>query len=94
MAERKFVVVHDPHAKKPYGFNWAGWLETGDGVASQTWTAEPSGLTLSGQAINGTETTVWIDGGVAGTDYVVHDDIVTDNGIEDRRSFVVLCRDR
>lgn len=92
--ERKFFILHDPNAKKPYGFDWSEWLDTGDSVVSQDWSASPTGLTLSDAAISASTTYTWVDGGTDGVDYVIHNDIVTANGLEDRRSFVLLCRDR
>lgn len=92
--ERRFIVVHDPNAKKPYGFDWVNWLDEGDSLESQQWSISPSGPTLSSPTLSGTQAYVWVDGGVAGVNYRLIDDIVTANGIEDRRSISVICVDR
>jgi hypothetical protein len=42
----------------------------------------------------GTVTTVWLSGGVAGTDYLVTVRIVTDGGRTDERSLTIRVRQR
>lgn len=93
--EGKFIALHDPNAKKPYGFDWGtSWLGAGDMIDTSTWSIDPTGPTLSSPSNTDTTTYVTISGGTPGQKYRVINDIVTTDGLEDRRSFVLVCLDR
>jgi hypothetical protein len=90
------VLVKDPAAELDYGFDWGmdGWLAAGETVTTSTWTVA-AGLTQITSGISGgTVTTVWLSGGVAGTDYLVTNRIVTDGGRTDERSLTIRVRQR
>jgi hypothetical protein len=90
------VIIKDPAAELDYGFDWAtdGWLATGETVTTSTWTVA-AGLVQAASGISaGKVTTVWLSGGVAGTDYTVTNRIVTSGGRTDERSLTIRVRQR
>ena len=90
----QFKTIHDPNAKKPYGFDLSLWLDTGDSVSSVEWSISPTGPTLSSPTIDGDSVYTWIEDAILGNNYRLIADWVTTNGIEDRRSIAILCRNR
>lgn len=92
-----FWIVKDPSAKLPYGRTWADWLEAGDSIASAAWSVSPEGeLTINADksGVSGAIANVFLEGGVAGRDYTLTCHVVTTNGLEDDRSFIVRVRER
>jgi hypothetical protein len=90
------VLIKDPAAELDYGFDWGmdGWLATGETITTSTWTVA-AGLTQTSSGISGGKVaTVWLSGGVAGTDYLVTNRIVTDGGRTDERSLTIRVRQR
>lgn len=85
------LYFQNPTEEKDRGFNWSSWLsETGDTIASSTWTATPSGLTLSNQTFSTTKTSVRISGGTDGATYTVKNNIVTTSGQKSDETHTVL----
>lgn len=88
-------ITKDPVAFLDYGIDWVAWLApVGDVLAISEWIAAPSGLTLSLDNRDLTQTVVWIAGGVLGTTYVVTNKITTLEGRIDERSFNMLVQHR
>lgn len=89
----------DTDSTEPFGHDWTPWLaEIGasETIASSTWSATPSGLTLSGGSIvtGSLKTQIKVTGGVVGTRYTVTNRIVTSSGYTDDRSFQLIGVDR
>lgn len=81
----------DPGDKKDYRVDWASHLGTGgDTITTSTWVVA-TGLTIATPAASNTTTTatIWLSGGTAGTEYRVTNHVVTAQGREFERSFVV-----
>ena len=87
----------DPGEKKDYRIDWAAHLGTGgDTISSSAWVISPSGgLTQTTPAPSNTTTTttIWLLGGVAGTEYRVTNHVITAQGREFERSFFVNVQD-
>lgn len=84
----------DPDSKLDYGFDWTDWLMEGDTISTSTWAVDDSDLVDSTPTNSSTGTSVWLDGGVAGTTYKVTNSIVTAQGREEDRSFYVRVIER
>jgi hypothetical protein len=94
---KKIFDNYDPDAKKPYFIDWTAYLASPlvDTIATSTWSATPTGLTLYDASEASGVTSVWISGGKAGKTYQVTNHIVTTTyGIEDDRTFVLVCQER
>jgi hypothetical protein len=79
-----------------YAINWADLVPDSDSITGATWTvptgiAQPSGKppTRSGDV-----TTIWLEGGTAGTDYKVSCTITTTQGRIAKRSLTIKVRNR
>ena len=57
----------DPDETKRYTLDFTRHLVAGDSLATATWSAAPSGLTLGTSSISGNKATVWISAGSAAT---------------------------
>lgn len=90
------MFVKDPSADLDYGFDWEGWLASGDTISSSTWSVKPTGtsLTLSQETHDDNTTKVWLEDGDEGTRYTLTNKIVTNGGREDERSFVIKIQQR
>jgi len=99
------LIIKDPQAVEPEGFNWTAWLaelstflSTPETIVTSTWAVTaPAGdatpITLSGAAITGAGllTQVTLSGGTLGRKYTITNHIGTSNGLTfDDRSFKVL----
>jgi hypothetical protein len=82
--------LKDPDEKLDYGFDWSSALGT-DTISNSTWIA-PSGITTSSPTNNDTTTTVWLEAGTDGADYVIVNRITTAAGRIFEASFLVLLR--
>jgi len=81
-----------------YGLDWKskGWLDIGELIATSTWVASSTDITLSlSQNIAGI-TSVFVTGGVVGTVYKITNTIVTDaaNPRTDSRTITLSCKVR
>ena len=87
--------VKDPDSKLDYTMLWAPWLESGDALASATWTADP-GITISSSpaaSFTSTTATVWLEGGTIGGAYNINCAITTTGSRVDERTFVLKVSD-
>jgi hypothetical protein len=63
-----------------WGFDWATDLPTGVTISTSTWTPNPAtGLTLSGQQISGSQTSVFVQADAAGS-YLLTNHVVLSDG--------------
>lgn len=102
--------VKDPDAVLDWVFDWAAstngtgdsdWLAAGEtiAVASHTIavtpvTASPLTVDSSSQTDANTSVTVWLSGGLAGTEYLVSCEITTSASRTDERTIKIKCEDR
>ena len=88
--------LKDPDEVLDYSMDWSARLPAGDTVESAVWTL-PTGITQpSGKSsqLAGSVTTVWLEGGTAGSDYRVSCRVTT---VADRvfeRSIIIMVRNR
>jgi hypothetical protein len=93
-------VTKDVQAQLTYTLDWSEWLETGDSIASCTWTIaarvnDPTPLTQVATGIqSGTKTYITLAGGQVSKTYIVTARVVTADGLIDRRNFRVLVDNR
>jgi len=92
-------ISKDPEAQLTYTLDWVNWLETGDSLASATWTIvaranDPTPLVKVTNGIQGTKTYIELNNGQAGKSYTVYCKVVTADGLEDRRFFKVKVENR
>lgn len=85
--------VKDPSAVLDYRFDWSAWLTENEVIATSTMTVA-AGITKDSEANSTTTATVWLSGGAVGTEYLVVNRIVTDEGRADERSIVIHVEDR
>lgn len=86
--------IKDPDAVLDYRFDWSAWLATGETISTSIFVIAPTGLTAASNTHDGTSSTVWLTGGVAGTDYVVTNRVTTSAARTDDRSIRVRVTDR
>lgn len=92
--------LKDPGAHLDFGFDWANpadpWLAAGETITDSTWTitGPDSALVKGSSGVSGGATTVWLDGGTAGSDYEVTNRITTSANRVDERTFVLKVRNR
>ncbi len=86
----------DPSAVLDYGIDWSDWLESGESIATSTWTVTPSGLTVDSETEDADSTLIWLSGGTAGVSYDVTNKIVTDNATPrtDERTIRIHVKER
>ena len=106
MAASEFL--KDPDAVLDYKFDWAAstngtgstdWLAAGETITDHTITITPvttSPLTKDSSAETDADTsvTVWLSGGLAGTEYSVACLIETSASREDERTMMIKCEER
>lgn len=90
-----FEYTKDPQADLDFRFLWAGWLD-GDTIDSSSWAVQSgSGITMHDDAIDGTDTIVWLSGGnVADVRWTVTNTIVTAAGRTEERTLAVKVENR
>jgi len=100
--------VKDPDAVLDYKFDWlalthgsglSDWLAAAETIASHTITVTPvtlSPLTVdsSAQTDANTTVTVWLSGGLVGTEYKVACEVVTSAARTDERTAKIKCEER
>ena len=94
---RPVDVTKDPDADLDYGFKWHKWLQTGETITTSVWDISPSGsLATDANSIStdGDITTIWLQGGVAGQNYVVRNRVTTSLTRIDDRSMKVHVLER
>lgn len=83
----------DPEARLTYTLDWADWLSGSDTISTGTWTVaarrnDPTPVVVESSGVaNNTQTYVELSGGQADKAYVVTVEIVTADGLVDRRNF-------
>ncbi|HWQ09271.1 MAG TPA: hypothetical protein VN436_09195 [Holophaga sp.] len=88
-------ILKSPTAHLDYGFDWNGWLASGETIADTSWaivvpdSADASPLVDAGHSTSDGVTTIWLDAGTAGEAYQVFCTITTSAGRIDTRSFEV-----
>lgn len=88
MTKHVATYSQDASAVLDYLIDWSAFIES-DPIIASTWTVEPAGLTTSLPSFTSTTATVWLQGGVAGTFYVITNHITTQGGRQDSRYIVV-----
>lgn len=93
MALKKFI--KDPNAKLDYTIDWSAWLESNnDTISAATVPNPPSGLTVVDPVQHtSTLSTVWLEGGTAGSSYDVTVHITTTGGRQDDRTITITCKE-
>jgi hypothetical protein len=87
------MFVKDPESVLDYNFDWSGWLDTNETIASFTVTAD-TGLTVDSSTEAAGKVTAWLSGGTEGTRYKVVCEIVTDAGRTDDRTITIVVTER
>lgn len=76
-----------------YTFDWTNWLaDTGDAIASATFTPVSPGLTVVSVNVTTTQATGWLTGGVTGDVYPVIVHIVTEYGRQYDQTFNLIIQ--
>ncbi len=86
-----FPETLDPDETKPYEFDWAGQIESGDSLASQviTLVSDGGGATVPSESIVGTESRIFLTGGTSGQQIVFTVRVITTNGLVLEEAFGV-----
>lgn len=111
MAFKKFE--HDPGATLDYSIEWEDWLDSDNGetITDCSWSVTPhpdnetseaedtTPVTVIAQTLSpgGDATTVWLEGGTAGNNYIVTAHVTSDSTPiqrEDERSIELKVRER
>jgi len=99
MSREITLVVKDPSAIEPYGFDWTLWLAgfvTPELVVNSVWslTGKDAVLTLSNDSIvtGNQKTQVVLNAGTLGKKYTVTNRITTTSGYVEDMSFPVLVQ--
>lgn len=85
--------VKDPNAVLDYKIDWTEWMPENDKIVLSTFTSSDDDLDVDDSLFDDFTTTVWLSGGVAGQRYTVTNHIVTEDGREDDRSIVIVCKE-
>lgn len=88
--------IKDPDAKLDFGIDWSDWLADGETINASAWTV-PTGITQSSSPAPSntpSTTTIWLEGGTAGTTYTVTNRITTSAGRINDQSLFVLVKNR
>lgn len=84
-----------PTAVLDYSIDWRSWLLAGETIQSSTWiitslaTPQTGDVTEEQDVIVSGVTTIWIQGGLSGTQYTLADTIVTSGGRTDTRTLLI-----
>lgn len=70
----------DPDTTERFGVNWIDRLGSGVTISSASWSATPSGLTLSGATNDDTSASTLVAGGIVGTTYLLTCRVSTSDG--------------
>ncbi len=98
------IFAKDPAAVLDYGFDFAArtngtpgesgdWLAAGETITAHTLTAD-SGITLGTHSESTGLVTAWVSGGTAGQSYRVYCEITTSAGRTEKRSIMIIVRER
>lgn len=89
----KMEYDHSPLAKLDYGFNWTSWLAAGETITSSVWAVDVA-LTKSGEQNVSGVTSVFVEGGEVGKQYLLTNTITTSVGRKDSRIIKLFCKVR
>ena len=84
--------LKDPQDRDRYEIDWSAFLGE-DTVASSAWTVPP-GITRTSATHTETATTVWLEGGAHGQEYLAANAITTAGGLTAERSIKIVVRHR
>ena len=70
--------LKDPDATLDYTFDWSDWLTSPETINSIV-TDVPTGMTEESSSNTTTTATIWLSGGIAGTEYTVGCEITTNS---------------
>lgn len=88
-------LIHDPQARLDYEWDWSNWLADGETILNHLVTVTPPDEMLIDTDTATSETvTAWVHGGVLGRSYQLTCHIVTTDGREDDRKFVLSVKNR
>lgn len=85
--------IKAPGARKDYSRDWADWLGT-DTIASSSWSADDTGISVESSTHTDKTTTVWLSGGVVGKTYRVVNTIVTTGGRTEVKSIKINVKEQ
>lgn len=81
---KSWPLPKDPDDVCDYQFDWSDRLEEGETIATSTFTVDEGAVvvddTTNPPSINGSLTTFWLSGGVAGESCVITNRVVTSEG--------------
>ena len=86
------LVLKDPASALDYHVDWGADYLSEDVLTESNWSVvpiEPGGVTIDGSRFEPMSATVQVSGGRAGMIYRLINNVVTDQGREDSRSFLV-----
>jgi hypothetical protein len=81
-----------PEAKRTYTIPWLVTIAPAVKITTSTWQV-PGDLTKVGEDFDDTTTTITLEGGTANNQYIVYNDIETDDGQSDRGAIVIRVVD-
>ena len=84
----------DKDATLDYGFDWTGWLSSGEIIVAYTITLSASTLTKVTDSATSGSVIVWLSGGTSGSRYGVSCKITTDQNRIDERTIKIDVRER
>lgn len=87
------VFIKDSDATLDYGFDWSGWLETGESISSYIITTA-CGITKASDTNTSASVIVWLSGGAVGTRYDVACKITTNKNRIDERTMKIDVKKR
>lgn len=90
------IYLKDPDAEVDYRIDWGSRLD-GRSVSDSDWAvspAEPGGIVLVDDAIEGAQTRVTLSGGIAGQVYRVTGQVTLSDGRSDERSLTLRVEQR
>jgi len=86
------IFAKDVDSLLDYQIDWTRWLD-GDTISASTWTANGD-IEIVRNSNTATATTVWLTGGVVGTNYRLTNHIITAAGRAEDRTITVKVRER
>lgn len=76
-----------------YGLDWSDFLSPGESIAASDWVSNHPLLTISGAAVSGPTTTVFLAGGLPGRWCAVDNTVTTSSGRRETRSCRLFVRE-
>ena len=86
--------TQSPNSVLDYSISWSQLLSATDTIATSSWSISPSGELQESDSLASTfdtdTTTVYLEGGVVGSTYLVTNHITTTEGLADDRAFYIF----